>query len=230
MQYKPIFLAEMEGSKKYYLKAVTRINNKITTTLTSYPTTEGTPMSDHAYREPYSISVSIVSSELNSSKNFYYISSDNDNSEVIIKSDELKKILLDWKENFTRLILQTRHYQFKNMIISDIDWTDDDNTLGKFDPTITFSECRVASVYTEKLGPFNSDETSGTYNDERDFGNSNGVDVGETIGGTLSGAVGGAVAGAVLGSVIPGVGNVAGAIIGGCYGAIKSFGNKLGWW
>mgnify|MGYP007084309091 CR=1 FL=1 len=229
MNSKAIFIAEMNSTRKYYLKAVTTINNNLSTTLTSYPTPEGTPMSDNAYREPYSINVSLISSELTQIKNIYYYDEDS-KLEKTISSEELKNLLNEWKENFTRLILQTRHYQFTNMIITNMSWSDDSNNLGQFNPSVTFSECRVASVYSEKLGPFEGYESEPKYNPEMSLGNSNGNPAGEVAYDTITGALGGAAAGAAIGSVIPGIGTAIGAAVGGVWGAISSFGKGIGWW
>lgn len=217
MQSSPVYIVENNSTRKYYIKSATGVNNKTTTTLTSYPTAEGTSMSDHAYREPYSITVSLISSELNSTRNFYY-TEDNTNLEKTITSQEFKELLFKWKENFTRLTLQTRRFQYKNMIITDITWSDDDNTLGAFNPTITLSECRVATTYTEQLGPFDSYESQGTYGSEKYYGNSNGNDLGETAESTLGGAVAGAVVGGAIGGP---VGALIGAGVGALYGWLK---------
>lgn len=227
MQSSAIFISEMNSDRKYYLSAVTSIRNNARTTLTTYPTSEGTPMSDNAYREPYTITMSLTSSEFNKSKNIL-----DTNEETTLSTDmaKLKQIFFDWRYNFTRLILQTRHMQYINMIITDISWNDDNSTLGKFEPSITFSECRVASIYTEVLGPFDGYESEGTYGAEEYHGNDNGFPVGEVV----TGVVGGAAAGALIGSVIPGVGTAIGAVVGGVIGAVwggvSSYGNYVGWW
>ena len=230
MQSSAIFISEMNSDRKYYLNAVTGIRNSARTTLTTYPTSEGTPMSDNAYREPYSITMSLTSSEFNKSKNVLDTAEETTMSTDMAK---LKQIFFDWRDNFTRLILQSRHKQYTNMIITEISWNDDNSTLGKFDPTITFSECRVASIYTEKLGPFEGYESESTYADEEYHGNSNGVPVGEIATGAVGGAAAGALIGLKIGSVFPGLGNViglgVGAVVGAVWGGVSSYGNYVGW-
>lgn len=227
METSTIYIAEINTTRKYYLRSVSSIQNKTSKTITSYPTTEGTPMSDHSYRDPYDITVSLMASELSNHKNFYYIDAGN---EVTITAKELKDLLFKWRDEDTRLILQTRQTQYNNMIITDISWADNNNNLGAFNPSITFSECRIASIYTKKLGPFEDETDSPRYNDEQNLGNSNGVNVGADLLDIGKSTLGAAAAGAAIGSVIPVIGTGTGALIGGIYGAVKSFGRKLGWW
>lgn len=221
METNPIFIAEMSSDKKYYLKAVTGTQNSSRTTITTYPTTEGTPMSDNAYREPYTITITLTSSELNKSKNI--VDTENENA-LATDMKLLRDIFFNWKENYTRLIIQTRHKQYTNMIVTDISWNDNNSNLGKFDPTVQLTECRVASIYTEIQGPFKGYESEPTYTPEQYHGNSNGLSITGTLGGVAAGALIGAKIGGVLGHPI------IGAVVGGVGGAIFAFGKGTGWW
>jgi hypothetical protein len=141
--------------------------------------------------------------------------------------NDLKKLLFAWKEEFTRLTIQTRLYQYTNMIITGISFPEDNSNLGQFNPTITFSECRTASIYTEQYGPYDGYESKGTYDEEQDLGTSNGVSVGETVVDFGSSIIGGAVAGAAIGKFLGGKGVIVGAVIGGAWGLVTSFINYL---
>lgn len=239
MQSNLIFLSEMKGTKKCYLYAVSNIANSSNTRLTSYPTTDGTSISDNAYREPYRISMNVSISELNTSKNSL-VETDDDTTENrnTPTMEDLKKLFFSWKENFTRLVLQTRHTQYTNMIITSISWNDNNNTYGTFNPSITFSECRVASIETISVGPCEDASTSASYSQESFRGIHNGSAIGSIASGAVAGTaigIGGAVLlGASLGGKAGTLGGPLGIAIGAgvglVAGTIYGIGNYLDWW
>ena len=225
-----IFISDLEGTKKYYFNAIKRISNNTSVTLTKYNTSEGTPISDNAYREPYEISMEFISSELNKSKN---IVEDELSQIYTTDSNTLKDIFFNWKDNFTRLVIQTRHFRYENMVINSIRWNDDNETLGVFNPTIRFSECRVAKIQTTTLGPFNDNETQSSLTTEVNKGNNSGNIIGDVINGIVSvttGAGAGALVSAGIGSVFGPAGTIIGGIVGGIAGAIYSAGRTFKWW
>ena len=210
-----VYITDRETGIKYYVKSMTSINETMSTTITEYATTEGTNISDHAYVEPNNVTLSLITSELNrQAQNIYYEGTANNIVKVDLSS--AKELFTRWYRNQTRLLLQTRLHQFNNMVITNINLTEDSSNRGQYNPTITLRECRIATLYTEILGPFENVTGKPTYSQEKDMGTSNGA--------SWEGTLGGIAAGATIGGIIFGPW---GAVVG---GAIGAFGNWVGWW
>lgn len=213
-----IFIEDTTNGKRYYLNSVINISPSKEMNLTNFATTEGTSMTDYAYKEPVRLSLSLKFGELNNFKNAYIV---NDNMEKYYPTcSEMKKLLNDWFENKIRLIIQTRVETFENMIISSLNDSESSSNLGVYSASLTLKECRVAKIANIKVGPFVSKENKVVNNTETNSGNVEGTNVVTTIA-----SIGlGAAAGAAVGSIVPGIGTVAGALIG---GAISFFGTLL---
>ena len=213
-----IFIEDTTTGKRYYLNSIISISPSKEMNLTNYATTEGTSMTDYAYKSPVRLSLSLKFGELNNFKNAYIV---NDNMEKYYPTcSEMKKLLNDWFENKVRLIIQTRVETFENMIISSLSDTESDSNLGIYSASLTLKECRVAKIANIKVGPFATKENKVVNNTETNSGNVEGTSVGTTV---LSIAMA-AGAGAMIGSAIPGIGTLAGALVG---GAVAFFGSLL---
>lgn len=215
-----IYILDKETGIKYYVKTMNNISQTKSATLTEYPTTEGTGITDHAYIEPNTVNFTLQTSEFNHhSQNVYYTGTANNTVEVDLNS--IKNLIGEWYKNHTRLLVQTRLNQYDNMIITNISLTETNENRGEYNPTISLKECRIAHLYTELLGPFEGIEIKPVYSQEYNMGTSNGASWEGTLGAIAAGATVGGIIGGIFGSA------VIGAVVGGAVGA---FGYFVGWW
>lgn len=209
-----------DGSIVYYLKCTTNISGTRDVSVTSYPTTEGTAISDHTYRQPARLTISLKTSRYISWDNVFYI---DDNGKVIILSvNDFKALIYNWYKHSTRLIINTREQtdmrRLENMVLTSESVSEDSNNRGMWETTLNFSEVRIATllVKTVKFPASTDYGANETY--KTDAGNDYGTKI--TGGGMLGAIAGGATIGAGIG-MIAGGHPVIGAVIGGTVGFFK---------
>lgn len=216
-----IFESDKENGKTYYFRTASNVSPTMRTSLTSYPTTEGTPITDHAYRNPTQVSMIISASLYGSANNIFYYNSKG--QEVALTSPQAKLLIKEWKDNSYRLTINTREsdrfVKFNNMVITNLTWSEDGTSLGVWEPTITFEEIRIASVLVKQIKFPATKAVRANNNSQSNAGNDQGTAVATDFFGTIGGyAVKGAFIGGVTGH----------PIIGACLGAAIGFGRWLG--
>ena len=217
-----IFESDKENGKTYYFRTASNVAPTMRTSLTSYPTTEGTPITDHAYRNPTQVSMSISASLYGSANNIFYYNSKG--QEVALTSPQVKALIKEWKDNSYRLTINTREgdkfEKFNNMVITNLTWSEDGVSLGIWEPTITFEEIRIASVLVKQIKFPATKAVKANNNSQADAGNDQGTAVAKDFFSTVGGYT---AAGAAIGTVLGGH-----PIIGACLGAAVGFGKWLG--
>lgn len=216
-----IFESDKENGKTYYFRTASNVAPTLRTSLTSYPTTEGTPISDHAYRQPAQVSMTISASLYGSANNIFYYNSKG--QEVALTSSQVKSLIKEWKDNSYRLTINTREgdkfEKFNNMVITNLSWAEDGTSLGVWQPTISFEEIRIASVLVKQIKFPATKAVKANNNSKSDAGNDQGTAVATDFFGTIGGyAVKGAFISRITGH----------PIIGACLGAAIGFGRWLG--
>lgn len=198
-------------------------------TITSYPTIEGTPMSDYSYKELNTLTVSLAVSDLNASGRYleytggvYYAQG----------TADLKKLIKSWQADATLLLVQTRTDQYENMCLQSLSYTESEDTRGTFAPTLTLKEHRRAVLQTIMLGPFDSAESRASSITESNTGNDSGTSVASAAGEVLGVGATGAIAGAKIGAMVghPVIGGIVGGVVGIAGGILNVCGRELGWW
>ena len=216
-----IFESDKENGKTYYFRTASNVAPTMRTSLTSYPTTEGTPITDHAYRNPTQVSMIISASLYGSANNIFYYKSKG--QEVALTSPQVKLLIKEWKDNSYRLTINTREsdrfVKFNNMVITNLTWSEDGTSLGVWEPTITFEEIRIASVLVKQIKFPATKAVRANNNSQSNAGNDQGTAVATDFFGTIGGyAVKGAFIGGITGH----------PMIGACLGAALGFGRWLG--
>ena len=216
-----IFESDKENGKTYYFRTASNVAPTMRTSLTSYPTTEGTPITDHAYRNPTQVSMIISASLYGSANNIFYYNSKG--QEVALTSPQVKLLIKEWKDNSYRLTINTREsdrfVKFNNMVITNLTWSEDGTSLGVWEPTITFEEIRIASVLVKQITFPATKAVRANNNSQSNAGNDQGTAVATDFFGTIGGyAVKGAFIGGITGH----------PMIGACLGAALGFGRWLG--
>ena len=191
--------------------------------LTSYPVQDGSPVTDHAYKEPEYISMRIKVSDIKLS------TYDNSFDDVTSRGEKAFKVLQLWQKNVYLLKVQTKFKLLTNMILVGVqNMVDSSRNANVFEAILTFRKIRIARIEEVEVGPFENGNSSAYESPYQNNGNVQGqvvedevIDIaGATIGGILAGGAAGAAIGAVVGTIIPGAGTIAGAVLGGAIGAI----------
>lgn len=199
----------------YYLTGVTGIQGSKTATVTEYVTPSGKKISDNSYVNPQTLSFSLHTSHL--AMHPQKVLKPNNKNTDILSLNELKELIDNWINNAIFLDITTFEESYKNMVLNSVSVSEGD-TLGSWNPTLSFTEVRTAAVQTVKLNfPANQQEKANG-DAEKDLGTNNGINAGQTV---VSTAVG-AAAGAAIGSFIPGIGTAIGAGIGALVGFFGS--------
>ena len=216
-----IFESDKENGRTYYFRTASNVAPTMRTSLTSYPTTEGTPITDHAYRNPTQLSMVISASLYGSANNIFYYNSKG--QEVALTSPQVKLLIKEWKDNSYRLTINTREgdkfEKFNNMVITNLTWSEDGVSLGVCEPTISFEEIRIASVLVKQIKFPATNAVKANNNSQSNAGNDQGTAVATDFFGTIGGY-------AVMGTFMGGI--TGHPIIGACLGAAVGFGRWLG--
>ena len=216
-----IFESDKENGRTYYFRTASNVAPTMRTSLTSYPTTEGTPITDHAYRNPTQLSMVISASLYGSANNIFYYNSKG--QEVALTSPQVKLLIKEWKDNSYRLTINTREgdkfEKFNNMVITNLTWSEDGVSLGVCEPTISFEEIRIASVLVKQIKFPATKAVKANNNSQSNAGNDQGTAVATDFFGTIGGY-------AVMGTFMGGI--TGHPIIGACLGAAVGFGRWLG--
>lgn len=192
--------------------------------LTSYPVQDGSPVTDHAYKEPEYISMRIKVSDIKLST--YDSSFDDVNS----RGEKAFETLQQWQTDVYLLKVQTKFKMLTNMILVGVqNIVDSARSANVFEAILTFRKIRIAKIEEIEVGPFEDEDSSAYESPYQNNGNVQGqllddesIDViGSVIGGAIGGAVVGAAIGALVGTfIIPGAGTIGGALIGAGIGSV----------
>lgn len=191
--------------------------------LTSYPVQDGSPITDHAYKEPEYVSMRIKVSDIKLS------TYDNSFDDVSSRGEKAFEILQNWQSEVFLLKVQTKFKTITNMVLVGVqNIVDSSRNSNVFEAILTFRKLRIARIEEVSAGPFENENSSAYESPYQNNGNVQGqvvddeiIDIaGATIGGVLAGAATGAAIGGIIGTIIPGAGTIVGAVIGASIGAI----------
>jgi len=210
-------IEDVYNNKMYYFTGVKSVNEQTNAVVTQYTTFTGTKISDNSYVNPKSLSFQMLTSgvamvpqkefdvETNSFKELSWL--------------DVKKLLEMWLAQAIKLNITSYESYFENMYLTDIRASRE--SLYNWNPTLSFTEVRQASVsYIQLPFPVNNQEAADG-NGDQDLGANNGVSIGD-VGTVLGGTASGALLGAAIGSIIPGVGTAVGAGLGAVAGFFTS--------
>lgn len=203
----------------YRFDLVTSQNVSGESTLTTYPVQNGSPITDHIYLNPETVSMTVKVSDIKLS------SYDNSFDDINSRAEKASDIIDSWRKNALLLNVQTKFKKFSNMILVGVNNIVNSSINGNvYEAVLTFQKIRIATIEEIEVGPFENSTYESAYqnngNVEGQVVESEVVDIiGETIGGFVAGATAGAAIGAIVGSIIPGAGTIAGAAIGAGIGA-----------
>lgn len=220
-----LFIKDTSSNITYFFKGYTSGQVNKNSTITSYTTVEGTPMSDYSYRELNDITLNLTVSDLNQAGKYTYY------SENVYRTGgikELQELLNEWQSKCILLTVQTRTEKFDNMVIKSVSYDERDDNRGAFEPTIVLQEQRRAYLNVVQMGPFSTPTSRANHVSETSTGNDSGTSaafkVGQAAGTIGSAALLGAGIGAAVGHP------VIGAAVGAVAGIIKHVGDRFGWW
>lgn len=223
-----------ENDEIYEFEVVSSYSGNDTSTITTYPTSEGTPRVDNIYNNPNTFNTSIVIGGNTNISDIWGAGVDRPKNAMAI----LEKLKVD----AISCTIVTRQKDYFNMFLTKI--SVDNNKSNSYDlmATLQFDELRIATFETIITQEFNNPEiqaNDGTIDissqyseDEKTFWDSlfsdplaNTLDLAgdivsdETF---LPSVLGGAAVGAAIGSIVPGIGTAIGAGVGAAIGAVAS--------
>ena len=199
-----------EGNRKYFIKGIREISPQIQKEITEYPTTEGTPLSDHAYLRPTTLNIGLMVDGMNSHTQSYVV---DESGQHDLDYTELKNLIYRWERTNVRLDIQTNHRLFRNMMLQNVSWSESSQGWTKFTPQLGFKEVRIAGFVRDRVqGIEPLDQTL----------RNRPVEGGQNNGGVTSASVlGSMAAGAAFGAILGPKGAAVGAIVGGAIGFFR---------
>ena len=215
-----IYLYDNTTHNRYFIFGVMSISPTETVEVTDYPTSEGADISDHAYKSPSTLNMSLIIDSMDQANKSYYITPEGER--FALTYEKARNLLNTWMEDGTLVDINTMHGSYKNMILNSKSWTEDESNWTLFKPSLGFKEVRVAQLQVVttaslnlSIAADNSLETSTGPN------NGNECDITGKIGSYLGTTAAGAGLGAAIGTFIcPGAGTAIGAAIGGVAGFV----------
>ena len=221
-----IFIQDKSTDIIYFLKGVQTINPALASTVTEYPTTEGSNLSDHVYKEADTLNFSLNIDSLDNSNQSYFV--DENGVKQKLNYERAKKLLETWINDGVRLDIQTNHRLFKNMVLVSYNWKEDKDEWTLFKPQLGFKEVKIAQLTTTTIHALHL-PAEADYSTETDTGDNNGSETStaSVVGGILADTAIGAGISAAVGSIIPGVGTAIGAGVGAAVGAVVGFFRRI---
>ena len=202
-----------EDDEVYQFEGIISYTGNDTSTLTSYPTSEGTPRTDNIYNNPNKFTCSIsIGGNINVTDEW---GSGTD------RPKSAMNILTKWKEDAIALTIITNQKDYYNMFLTGISPQSTNQNSYDLAAGLSFDELRIVNFATTTI------EVSSQYaiaqDNSTDASNQNDVQseindvfsqAAKTAGETAAGLATGAAIGAAVGSVVPGVGTAVGAAVG----------------
>lgn len=218
---KVITMVRLDNFKAYNFQTVNTFTINQSSTITTYPTSVGTPKADNIYHQPVTISANVT---VGGSEVIQDEWSEDTNG--VDRAKNAENILTSIKNNAIELSLTTPQGYFTNMYLTGISHSNTNQNALNFNATLTFSELPLAEFETITVGPFKSGNYSANDNSTQNSGTNNGssnnivnevIEKGKDVVGKTTTKV---VSEAISAGAAIGTGAAAGALIGGPIGAI----------
>lgn len=209
-----VTLIRMDTNEIYRFQSINSFSSNSTSTITSYPTTEGTPRTDNIYSNPKTFSITI---EIGGNENIIDEWGDGSNRPKTALS------LLEYlKENAIQLTIITPQSTYTNMFLTAINPNSTTTNSYNLSAGLTFNELFISKLEQEKVGPFKDAIYTSNDSSTQENGTTNGENISDIFFDAVGDIGGGAIIGAGIGSIFGPVGSAVGAGIGVVAGAVKS--------
>lgn len=218
-----------EDDELFQFETTTNFAGTNSSTITTYPTSEGTPRTDNIYNNP---------NKLNCTVN---IGGDSTQSDMWGSGAEKPKLAMAelerWKDNAVKLTILTPQKDYYNMFLTSINNNATTTNAFNLAANLQFDELYIVNYETVVVTPEKCVSFEISANDTTTTDNKNEKNFGSFLasgnGGLLQGITGDglkyAAVGAVAGSIIPGIGTAVGATLGvavsGIVGCVKGIVN-----
>lgn len=203
---KIVTLVKNDDNTIYHFQSTTSHNGSDTSTMTSYPTSEGTPRTDHIYNNPNTFNFSAQISGTSDVTDEW--------GSGTKRPENALSLLTTWKMQAQSFTIYTPQKVYYNMFITSLAPASTTQNAYDLNIAIVFTELFISNFTYNVVGPFGDAVVEVNDGAEEDAGNKTAVEV---VGSTMSG-------GAVLGAVIGGaIGGFAGVAIGGAVGILTGF-------
>lgn len=129
--------------QSFTFDTVTQVNTSDVSTITSYPTALGTPVSDNIYNNPSTITLAVKVSSAEQKNDFWGENQD--------RATNAHDTLLDFKANGTLFTVYTPTHTYDNMVISEISNVGSNTDMFNFNGTIKLTEIKRVGESKEEI-------------------------------------------------------------------------------
>lgn len=164
-----ITITRLDTMEEYHFQAVTSFTHSFTSTITTYPTTQGTNHADNIYANPRTIGVGFA------------IGGNEDTSDEwgsgLDRPKTATALLNFLKDNAIELQIETPQGTWTNMFLTTISLSNGDTNAYNLVGSLSFSELLISTYQTITVGPFESTQTQANDDNTQSDGENNGTPI-----------------------------------------------------
>lgn len=161
-----ISITDLDTSKVYHFETVSNFTGNDSSTITTYPTSEGTPRADNIYNNPNTFNVSVQIGGSTRANDEWGIDASR------VRSAEM--ILRTMKNEAHTLQIETNQRTYDNMYLISINISSNTQNAYDFVASLGFSELFIATYTEVTVGPFTSSEIKADTNSTQQSGENQG--------------------------------------------------------
>lgn len=214
-----ITLIKNDDNSVYRFQVTTSHNGSDTSTITSYPTSEGTPRTDNIYNNPDTLNFAAqISGNSNISDEWGY---------GVDRPKNALSMLTNWKNTATSFTIQTPQKDYFNMFITSLAPAATTTNAYDLNISLTFTELIIPNFSFSVVGPFEDAIIEVEDSVQENNGANDGQELSEfdeaveDASNVATSVAGGALAAGAVSIILTGGVSLAPIIIGGIIGAMK---------
>lgn len=180
-----IKLTRMDTGESLFFQTVVSYSSNKKSTITTYPTSEGTPKADNIYAEPTTFSCSIIIGGSENINDDWGIGEDRPSTAM--------NMLTYFKDHAIKFQIDTPQGTYYNMYLTGINPNNNTENAYNLSAGLTFSELFIATYETQKVGSFKSVPIKANESQQQNNGSNNGNKLSNDLADIAAVGVGGAV-------------------------------------
>ena len=161
-----ISITDLDTSTVYHFETVSNFTGNDSSTITTYPTSEGTPRADNIYNNPNTFNVSVQIGGSTRANDEWGIDASR------VRSAEM--ILRTMKNEAHTLQIETNQRTYDNMYLTSINISSNTQNAYDFVASLGFSELFIATYTEVTVGPFTTSEIESNTNSTQQSGENQG--------------------------------------------------------
>lgn len=161
-----ISITDLDTSTVYHFETVSNFTGNDSSTITTYPTSEGTPRADNIYNNPNTFNVSVQIGGSTRANDEWGVDASR------VRSAEM--ILRTMKNEAHTLQIETNQRTYDNMYLTSINISSNTQNAYDFVASLGFSELFIATFTEIVVGPFTTSEIESNTNSTQQSGENQG--------------------------------------------------------